>query len=85
MSIDQTDVIVNEYNNEYPRAIIMKPVNVNFCSFSSPHFNFGCENDEEYPKFEGGDHVKTLQIGLTKILWLKTSKILLLFLISIKL
>ena len=68
MSIDQTDVIVNEYNNAYLRTIIMKPVNVNSCSFSSPHFNFRGENDEEYPKFEGGDHVKTLQIGLTKIL-----------------
>ena len=69
---------VNKYNN----TIKMKPVDVN----SSTYTDFNKENNKEDPKFEVVDRVRisntkiflqkvTLEIVLSRFLWLKTLKI----------
>ena len=50
--IDKLDDIVNKYNNTYHSTIKMKPVDVKFSIDSNK------ENNEKYPKFKIGDHVK---------------------------
>ena len=59
----------------------MKPVDVK----SSTHIDFGIEYNDEYPKPEVADHVRTSKyklifvkelFGLKKFLWLKKLKVL---------
>ena len=47
------DNIVYKYNNIYPSAIKMKPLDVN----SSTYIDFDKKNNKEDPKFKVGDHV----------------------------
>ena len=53
--IDKLADIVNEYNNTYYRTIKLKPVDVK----SSTYIDFNKENNEEDPKLEVGDHIRT--------------------------
>ena len=55
MYIDNIDDIVNEYNNTYPRAIKMKPVDVK----DNAYIDFKKEVNDKNPKFKVGDHVRT--------------------------
>ena len=52
--IDKLDNIVNKYSNTYPNSTKMKPVDVK----SSTYIDFGIENNDKYPKFKFGDHVR---------------------------
>ena len=86
MYIDESDDIVNKYNNAYHRTIKMNPVDVK----SNTYIDSSKENNIDDTKFEFGDIVRvwtnknafffsqnvTLQIGLNKFLWLKKLKIL---------
>ena len=54
MYIDKIDDIVNEYNNTYPRAIKMKPVDVK----DNTYIDFKKEVNDKNPKFKVGDHVR---------------------------
>ena len=47
------DNIVYKYNNIYPSAIKMKPLDVK----SSTYIDFDKKNNKEDPKFKVGDHV----------------------------
>ena len=83
MYTDKLDHIVNKYNNTYHSTITIKPGDVK----SSTYIDFGIGNNEKYPKFEVGQHVRiskcknifarvyTLQIGLKRFLWLTKLKI----------
>ena len=53
--IDKLADIVNKYNNTYYRTIKLKPVDVK----SSTYIDFNKENNEEDPKLEVGDHIRT--------------------------
>ena len=50
--IDKLDDIVKKHNNTYHSTIKMKPVDMKFSIDSNK------ENNEKYPKFKIGDHVK---------------------------
>ena len=73
--IDKSDDIVNKYNNTYHSTIKIKAVGVK----SSTYIDFVKENNDKYPKFGVGDHVRTskyknvlqkvtIQMGLNKCL-----------------
>ena len=51
---DDSDNIVDEYNNTYHRTIKMKPTDIGEDSF--PEYNE--ESNEKDPKFKVGDHVR---------------------------
>ena len=53
--IDKLADIVNKYNNTYYRTIKLKPVDVK----SSTYIDFNKENNEEDPKLEVGDQIRT--------------------------
>ena len=65
------DDIVNEYNNTYYRTIKMKPIEVK----DNRSIDSVKEVNDEDSKFKVGHHVRILQIGLKKFLWLKKLKI----------
>ena len=52
--IDRLDYIVNEYNNAYPRTIIVKPVDVKDYTF----IDFKKEVNDKDSKYKVGDHVR---------------------------
>ena len=52
--IDRLDYIVNEYNNAYPRTIIVKPVDVKDNTF----IDFKKEVNDKDSKYKVGDHVR---------------------------
>ena len=51
---DKLADVVNEYNNTYHSTIKVKPANLK----SSTYSDFSAENNDKYPKFEVGDHVR---------------------------
>ena len=51
---DKLADVVNEYNNTYHSTIKVKPANLK----SSTYSDFSIENNDKYPKFEVGDHVR---------------------------
>ena len=51
---DKLADVVNEYNNTYHSTIKVKPANLK----SSTYSDFSVENNDKYPKFEVGDHVR---------------------------
>ena len=57
LDIDKLDDIVNKYSNTYHSTIKMKPVDVK----SSTYIDFNKENCKKGPKYEVGDHVRTLK------------------------
>ena len=54
MYINKLDDIANEYNNAYHTTIKMKPTNVK----PSRYTDIGVEDNDKYPKFKVGDHVR---------------------------
>ena len=81
--INESDDIVDEYNNTYHTTIKMKPIDVK----DNTYINTDKETNDKDPKFKDGDRVRiskyktfllkaTLQIGLKKYLLLKKLKIL---------
>ena len=54
MYIDKSDNIVSNYNNAYHDTVKMRPVDVK----SRPYFHFCKENNEKYPKFKVGNHIR---------------------------
>ena len=52
--IDKSADINNKYKNSYYSTMKMKPFDVKW----STYIDFNKENNEEYPKFEVGDHIR---------------------------
>ena len=52
--IIKLDDIVNEYNNTYHGTIKLNPADVR----SSTYIEFVVENNDKYPKFKVGNHVR---------------------------
>ena len=52
---DKLDDVVNKYNNRYHRTIKMKAIE----GKDNTYIDFGKEVDDEDPKFQAGDHVRT--------------------------
>ena len=54
MYSNQSDDVVNEYNNTHHRTIKMKPVDVK----DDKYIDFEIEVNDKDPKFKVGDHVR---------------------------
>ena len=54
MYIDQLDDIVYEYNNTKHRTTKIKPIDIK----DNTYIDFGKEVNDNYPKFNVGDHVR---------------------------